>query len=103
MIRTSNTAKLVVALILFLACAPDVAHAQGAPDVAARAWALTDIRSGEVLAGENTSARLPMASTTKIMVALVALEEADLDQEVTVSREAAASRDTVTSLFRSAS
>ncbi len=60
------------------------------PEVAARAWALTDVRSGEYLAGENASVRLPMASTTKIMVALVALEEADLAEEVTVSQEAAA-------------
>ncbi len=51
---------------------------------------LTDARRGEYLAGENASARLPMASTTKIMLALVALQEADLDKEVTVSREAAA-------------
>jgi D-alanyl-D-alanine carboxypeptidase (penicillin-binding protein 5/6) len=89
-VKTSNTAKLVVALTLLLAGAPDVALAQEVPDVAARAWALTDIRSGEVLAGENASARLPMASTTKIMVSLVALQEADLQEEVTVSEEAAA-------------
>jgi serine-type D-Ala-D-Ala carboxypeptidase (penicillin-binding protein 5/6) len=89
-INTRNTAKLVVALTLFLACAADVALAQEAPDVAAGAWALADARSGEVLAGENASARLPMASTTKIMVALVTLQEADLDEEVTVSEEAAA-------------
>ena len=90
MVKTSNTAKLVVALTLLLAGAPDVALAQEVPDVAARAWALTDIRSGEVLAGENASARLPMASTTKIMVSLVALQEADLQEEVTASEEAAA-------------
>jgi D-alanyl-D-alanine carboxypeptidase (penicillin-binding protein 5/6) len=89
-IKTSNIAKLVAALALFLGCGTDVAHAQEAPDVAARAWALTDVRSGEVLAGENTSPRLPMASTTKIMVALVALQEANLEEQATVSEEAAA-------------
>jgi serine-type D-Ala-D-Ala carboxypeptidase (penicillin-binding protein 5/6) len=90
-IRASNTAKLLAALALFLGCGAEVAGAQEeAPDVAARAWVLTDVRSGEYLAGENASARLPMASTTKIMVALVALQEADLEEEVTVSEEAAA-------------
>jgi D-alanyl-D-alanine carboxypeptidase len=89
-IKPSNTAKLVAALSLFLGCGTDAAHAQEAPDVAARAWALTDVRSGEVLAGENSSARLPMASTTKIMVALVTLQETNLEEEVTVSEEAAA-------------
>jgi D-alanyl-D-alanine carboxypeptidase len=89
-IKASNTARLVAALALFLGCGAEVAGAQEAPDVAARAWVLTDVRSGEYLAGENAEARLPMASTTKIMVALVALQEADLQEEVTVSEEAAA-------------
>src|SRR5215210_7565579 len=60
------------------------------PEVAARAWALTDLRSGEYLAGENSSERLPIASTTKIMSALVVLKKANLDEEVTVSEDAAA-------------
>ena len=92
-IQTSNTAKLVVALALILQCvvAPCAwAETTAGPGVAARAWVLTDVRSGEYLAGEDASERLPMASTTKIMTALVALEEADLDEEVTVSKEAAA-------------
>lgn len=60
------------------------------PAVEARAWALVDLGSGEFLAGENAAARLPMASTTKIMLALVALERLDLEEEVVVSEEAAA-------------
>ena len=60
-----------------------------APEVEARAWTLMDIQSGEFLAGEKADKRLPMASTTKIMLALVTLEEANLDEEVVVSQEAA--------------
>lgn len=61
-----------------------------APDAAAGAWVLVDAESGERLAGENTSEELPMASTTKIMTALVIFEEGvSLDEEVTVSAEAA--------------
>lgn len=93
-VNTSNTAKLLVALALalILQCGvPPYARAQDtAPDVSARAWALTDVRSGEYLAGKDASERLPIASTTKIMLALVALERADLEEEVTVSEEAAA-------------
>ena len=60
------------------------------PKVEARAWVLTDLRSGERLAGKDDDRRLPIASTTKIMVALVALEDGvDLDEEVTVSQKAA--------------
>ena len=59
------------------------------PEVSARAWAVTDLRTGEYLAGNGASDELPMASTTKVMAALVALET-DLEQEVTVSEDAAA-------------
>jgi D-alanyl-D-alanine carboxypeptidase (penicillin-binding protein 5/6) len=57
------------------------------PGVAARAWALMDLRSGEYLAGDDASEELPIASTTKIVAAL---DGADLDEEVTVSEDAAA-------------
>ena len=91
-IMPSNTAKLAVTLALLLQCvvAPCALAQTAEPGVAARAWALADVRSGKYLAGEDASERLPMASTTKIMVALVTLEEADLDEEVTVSENAAA-------------
>src|SRR5215210_5533480 len=62
----------------------------GEPGVAARAWALIDLRSGEYLAGEDASEELPIASTTKIMAALVVLGRANLDEEVRVSEDAAA-------------
>jgi D-alanyl-D-alanine carboxypeptidase len=62
---------------------------QGAPQLQTESWALTDADSGLYLAGKNPDERLPIASTTKVMVALVALEEGvDLDEEVTVSKEA---------------
>jgi D-alanyl-D-alanine carboxypeptidase (penicillin-binding protein 5/6) len=97
-VKTSNTAKLVAALALILQCGmavPAQAETTAEPAMAARAWVLTDVRSGEYLAGEDASERLPMGSTDKIMVALVALErveagELDLAEEVTVSPEAAA-------------
>ncbi|CAN5876635.1 D-alanyl-D-alanine carboxypeptidase family protein [soil metagenome] len=59
------------------------------PPVEAKAWALVDIRTGERLAGKNEDERLPMASTTKIMLALLTVEEASLGEEVVVSPKAA--------------
>jgi D-alanyl-D-alanine carboxypeptidase (penicillin-binding protein 5/6) len=60
-----------------------------APKLQAESWALTDADTGLYLAGKNPDERLPIASTTKIMVALIALEEGvDLDEEVTVPKEA---------------
>jgi serine-type D-Ala-D-Ala carboxypeptidase (penicillin-binding protein 5/6) len=90
-------AALVAALSLAALCAavgPARAQEDGAEEVpalevSARAWAVTDLETGEYLAGSGASEPLPMASTTKIMGALVALET-DLDEEVTVSEEAAA-------------
>jgi serine-type D-Ala-D-Ala carboxypeptidase (penicillin-binding protein 5/6) len=90
-------ATLAAALSLAALCGwagPAWAQQDGArevPDleVSARAWAVTDLRTGEYLTGTGASDELPMASTTKIMGALVALET-DLGEEVTVSEEAAA-------------
>ena len=90
-------AALVAALSLAALCGavgPARAQEDGAKEVpalevSARAWAVTDLETGEYLAGSGASEELPMASTTKIMGALVALET-DLDEEVTVSEEAAA-------------
>lgn len=59
------------------------------PPMEAAAWTLMDIRSGEFLAGEKSEKRLPMASTTKIMLALLTLEEGNLDEEVVISQDAA--------------
>jgi serine-type D-Ala-D-Ala carboxypeptidase (penicillin-binding protein 5/6) len=59
------------------------------PKLRATAWALVDADTGLYLAGKNPDRRLPTASTTKIMTALLALEDgADLDEEVTVSAQA---------------
>ncbi len=91
-IRRAALVALVLTLLPLL-CGTRAALAQEEttePRPAAAAWALTDVRSGEYLAGGNADERLAMASTTKIMLALVALEEADLAEEVTVSEDAAA-------------
>lgn len=61
------------------------------PDLSARSWVLTDAESGLYLAGKNPDERLPIASTTKIMVALVAFKEGvDMREQVTVSERAEA-------------
>jgi D-alanyl-D-alanine carboxypeptidase (penicillin-binding protein 5/6) len=91
---TTLTAGFAATLLLAVLAVAGPAPAQqarkvGEPDVAARAWVLTDLESGDPLAGEYASRELPIASTTKIMQALVVLDNADLGEEVTVSRAAA--------------
>ncbi|RME82140.1 MAG: D-alanyl-D-alanine carboxypeptidase [Caldilineae bacterium] len=58
------------------------------PQVEAAAAALSDRPSATVLWAKNADASLPMASTTKLMTALLALESLDPDQIVTVPPEA---------------
>lgn len=60
------------------------------PAVSAPGWVVYDPVDDEVLAGEEATVARPMASTTKIMTALLALEAATLDDVVTVSANAAA-------------
>lgn len=59
-----------------------------APSLSAQAAVLMDGHSGELLYGHNADERLPMASTTKIMTALLALERGELDIEYAMPAEA---------------
>lgn len=59
-----------------------------APDVSAKSAVLIEAESGRVLYQKNAFIRLPMASTTKIMTAIVAIERGDLGKTVTVAKEA---------------
>jgi len=56
--------------------------------VTSTAAILVDAQSGDILFSHNATTRLPIASTTKIMTALVALEKLDLNKQVTVSARA---------------
>ena len=77
-------------LILLLLIPGQVRAAQKEGRITAKAWALVEATSGRLLLGENERDRRPMASTTKIMTALLVLEAGeDLDALVTVPPEAA--------------
>ena len=54
------------------------------PDLSAQSAILIEAESGVSILEKNASTRLPMASTTKIMTALVALESASPDTVITV-------------------
>ena len=57
------------------------------PDISAVSYALLDARTGELLFSRNENQRMPMASITKIMTALVVLENSKLDEMVTVTSD----------------
>ncbi len=79
---------LVFALILGAAVIPFPAHAAGdahsVSALSAQSAVLIEAESGRVLASKNAEIPLAMASTTKIMTALVALELASPDTVITV-------------------
>ncbi|MBE7003704.1 MAG: D-alanyl-D-alanine carboxypeptidase [Ruminococcaceae bacterium] len=75
----------VLSALLLLSDIP--CGAASAPDVSAEAYVLMDADSGRVLLSRNETSEKPIASTTKIMTALVALEHCALSDSATVRRE----------------
>lgn len=63
-------------------------NAPDRPVIKASALYLIELQSGRVLLEQNASRRLPPASLTKIMTALVALESAPLQQVVKIDHRA---------------
>lgn len=78
-------AALLALTLMFLPCG---ARADGAFEVSARAACLIEAESGRVLFAQNAETRYPMASTTKVMTCLLALELGDPDAMVTASENA---------------
>ena len=60
----------------------------GSPITSAASAALLEVESGRFLYAKDADTQRPMASTTKIMTALVAIEAGGLDEAVTVDRAA---------------
>lgn len=54
----------------------------------AKAAVVIDVKTGRILYSKNPDQKLPMASTTKIMTVLVAIESGKLNEKVTVSSKA---------------
>jgi serine-type D-Ala-D-Ala carboxypeptidase (penicillin-binding protein 5/6) len=52
------------------------------PDGPAQTWLVADLDSGQVLAARDENVRHPPASTIKVLLALVALDEVNLDSTV---------------------
>lgn len=73
-------AALCASLLTLLLVAP--AAAAPPPQLEARAWALIDARSGDLLASHAGGLRLPIASATKLMTAYVSLRELPLGKRV---------------------
>ena len=85
--RNKALAIAVCSLTLLTAAVPVKAEAES-PALQAAGAVLLEAGSGRVLGAKNAHTRLPMASTTKVMTAILALENCSPDETVTVDRQA---------------
>ncbi|WP_411504218.1 D-alanyl-D-alanine carboxypeptidase family protein [Brevibacillus centrosporus] len=89
-----NVRKLlsgVLVVFLFIQAllpATEVKAAASPPGLSAESAALIDVASGRILYSKNGSKKMRIASLTKTMTAIVAIESGKLDQVVTVPPEA---------------
>ena len=81
---SAKVLRALLRLCLLLCIVPTVAEAV---EVSATAAVLLDADTGQLLYEKNGDEQMLIASTTKLMTALVALEQAEPDDTVTVTRE----------------
>jgi len=82
-VRVAAALAVLAAAIALLGSAAQATAAPGPPRLDARAWILIDPRDGSVLAEKAPDKRLPVASTTKLMTAYLALKHLKPSQIVT--------------------
>lgn len=77
---------LMFCLLIFNLC---VNFVYADVNTCAKAAVVMDVKTGRILYSKNSEQKLPMASTTKIMTVLVAIETGKLNEMVTISKKAA--------------
>lgn len=86
--RKNPVLHVICLLFGLIFCAQTLTLSPEATEVNAKAAVLLEADSGRVLYEQHAHTRLPMASTTKIMTALVVLEQCDLKATVAVDERA---------------
>lgn len=90
--RWRNTGCLLIVFVMLVVFITEPITAYGKEDTMqlyAKAAVLMDAESGRVLYGKNEKEIMPMASTTKIMTCILALEHGNLEEMAEVSAYAA--------------
>lgn len=80
---------MVIALTLLFQINTKDTYSENVQNLAptAKSSILMDASTGRVLYSENANEKLPMASTTKIMTALVVLDNKDVNEKIKVKKE----------------
>ena len=86
---TRRLAAVLAAIALVLAALPALAAAKP-PDISASSAILIEASTGEVLYARDAEQRRPIASTTKLMTALLTMEKAKLADKIAASDYVAA-------------
>jgi D-alanyl-D-alanine carboxypeptidase len=81
-------AALIILVMIFALFTITVTSLEQFPTVSARSASLYEAKGKRFVYTKNSDQRLPMASTTKIMTALVAIENYPLDKTVSIDAKA---------------
>lgn len=82
------TTKIFVILVLLFSFVFSTIYAFDVPNLQAESYIVIDAHSGRIIASKNADKQKYMASTTKIMTAIVAIENFNnLDKVVTIPKE----------------
>ena len=76
--------KIITLIIAFTLLLSQGASYAEISDLSARSYVLIDVVGGRILLDRDAHSKMPMASTTKIMTALIALENTSLDDKVLI-------------------
>ena len=82
--------KTALIFMILVVLTPTIVIAESTPTVEATAAILMDAETGRVLWEKKAHEPMAMASTTKIMTAILAIERGKIEETVTVSKKAAA-------------
>src|SRR5690554_6583990 len=81
--------KILFLLLIILFSVCQKSYAAPIPEITAESAIVIEQNSGRILYSKDKDTQRSMASTTKIMTAIVAIENGNMDDLVTVSKEAA--------------
>lgn len=85
--------KLFVIICISVVCLAQCVYGEEDMQLNAKSAVLIDAENGRILYGKNEREKLPMASTTKIMTCIIAIENGKMDDIVDVSEYAASMPD----------
>ncbi|MGB5655167.1 MAG: hypothetical protein WBN35_00970, partial [Acidimicrobiia bacterium] len=91
-VATSLVFALLASAGPFPTAPTDAVAPQPPPEVSAASWAVYDETADVMLATWNLNEQRPMASVTKVLTAMIVIDNVDLEEVVTVPSSATSSR-----------